>query len=99
LFDPGFVHERSVKGADLSGIGAGGGARLGRLRDDGTNLLLRPVGQPIGHAEARLVGWDGGASHPGAVDVIEEAVARVDGRVDPGVIEAPVAVGCYGVTG
>ena len=88
--DPRFVHEGQVVVADLARVGVGSALGAG-----GSRLLDQLLGAPIGlfgedgeRAEGSAVRRNLGGLQPGTVGVGEEIVARGDGAIDSGEIDA-----------
>ncbi len=82
------VHIGGVEVGDLSLLGAGGGVGLGCLLDEGGDALVDDVGKQREAGDAGAVGGDFGVGDPGAVGVVVEVVAGLDGGVHPRGIDA-----------
>ncbi len=85
--DARLVHVAGIVVADLLGVGAVRRCALGRFLDQVADLAAGLVGQHDVGPEGRPVGRDLRRLHPGAVGIVIEVVARLDGMVDAGLID------------
>ncbi len=86
------IHRALVEVGDLLVVAAEV-RLLGQVLDQGLQLQFRQVGQLVERSVARLVARDDQVLDRRAIGIFEEVVARLDGGVHAGRVEAPGAVG------
>src|ERR1035437_2236198 len=86
--DGGFVDVGGVEIGGLARVGARRRAGFGGVLDEGGGAFVAAVGEQREDGDAGAVGGDFGALDPGTIGEVVEVVARLDGGVHPGEVDA-----------